>query len=68
MRGFAAAAALVAFSAAPALAYTAAGDRVFPATILLPQNAPSDDFYVTPFDAALHSTTWRRGNDRLTNF
>lgn len=31
-----------------ALAYTAAGDRTFPATILLPQAAPADEFYVTP--------------------
>ncbi|HEV2300916.1 MAG TPA: hypothetical protein VGR91_05040 [Stellaceae bacterium] len=31
-----------------ALAYTAAGDRTFPATILLPQAAPADEFYMTP--------------------
>lgn len=31
-----------------AAAYTAVGDRVFPATILLPQAAPGDDLYVTP--------------------
>lgn len=35
-------------AAASALAYTAAGDRTFPATILLPQAAPADEFYVTP--------------------
>jgi hypothetical protein len=29
-----------------ALAYTAAGDRVFPATLVLPQIAPTDEFYV----------------------
>ncbi len=29
-------------------AYTAVGDRVFPATILLPQAAPGDTLYVTP--------------------
>jgi hypothetical protein len=29
-------------------AYTAAGDRNFPATLLLPQIAPSDAFWVTP--------------------
>jgi hypothetical protein len=29
-------------------AYTAVGDRVFPATILLPQAAPTDALYVTP--------------------
>jgi len=32
--------------AASARAYTAAGDRLFPATILLPQIAPSDEAYV----------------------
>jgi len=31
----------------PASAYTTAGDRGFPATILLPQIAPSDEFYAT---------------------
>ncbi len=31
-----------------ASAYTAAGDRTFPALILLPQVAPADQFYVTP--------------------
>jgi hypothetical protein len=33
---------------ATAAAYTAVGDRVFPATILLPQAAPGDTLYVTP--------------------
>src|SRR5215472_13226168 len=33
---------------AAAAAYTAVGDRVFPATILLPQAAPGDTLYVTP--------------------
>jgi hypothetical protein len=28
-----------------ARAYTAAGDRLFPATILLPQISPGDEFY-----------------------
>ena len=32
----------------PAIAYTAAGDRSFPATILLPQLSPTDEFYLTP--------------------
>lgn len=32
----------------PAGAYTAAGDRSFPATILLPQSAPADELYLTP--------------------
>ena len=40
-------AALVAGVAPPAAAYTTAGDRSFPATILLPQIAPSDEFYTT---------------------
>ena len=30
-----------------ALAYTAVGDRIFPATLELPQIAPSDEFYIT---------------------
>jgi hypothetical protein len=30
-----------------AQAYTAAGDRIFPATVLLPQIGPSDEFYIT---------------------
>src|SRR5262245_45389568 len=33
---------------ATAIAYTAVGDRVFPATVLLPQAAPGDALYVTP--------------------
>jgi hypothetical protein len=40
--------ALLAFWPHLAAAYTAAGDRNFPATILLPQAAPSDEFYI-PF-------------------
>src|SRR5215831_1292692 len=43
---FAAACALLAPAAA--VAYTAVGDRVFPATIVLPQAAPGDALYVTP--------------------
>jgi hypothetical protein len=31
-----------------ARAYTAADDRIFPATVLLPQPAPTDSIYVTP--------------------
>jgi hypothetical protein len=31
-----------------AAAYTAVGDRLFPATVLLPQAAPTDAVYVTP--------------------
>src|SRR6516164_6558798 len=33
---------------AAAAAYTAVGDRIFPATVLLPQAAPGDAVYVTP--------------------
>jgi len=33
---------------AAAIAYTAVGDRIFPATVLLPQAAPGDALYVTP--------------------
>lgn len=32
--------------AGPAGAYDAAGDRLFPATLLLPQMAPGDEFYI----------------------
>ncbi len=66
MRTFAAAA-LVVLSSAPAFAYTAAGDRVFPATILLPQNAPSDDFYITPSTQPFYSGSEPGGTDRLNN-
>jgi len=50
-----------------ALAYTAAGDRLFPATILLPQIAPSDDAYLTTSTQPLHSETIPGSTDRLTN-
>jgi hypothetical protein len=42
------AAALLASSPHFASAYVAAGDRTFPAMILLPQVAPADQLYVTP--------------------
>ena len=45
---FAFAAAFLVLLPATAAAYTAVGDRVFPATILLPQAAPGDALYVTP--------------------
>ena len=51
-----------------ATAYTAAGDRVFPATILLPQNAPSDDFYFTPLWRPSYSSTLPGSTDNLTNY
>jgi len=38
---------------APADAYTAAGDRLFQATLLLPQIAPGDEFYVNLFNLPL---------------
>lgn len=60
--------ALVAAPAPRAQAYTAAGDRIFPATILLPQNAPSDDFYFTPSTQPLYSGTVPGASDQLTNF
>lgn len=53
--------------AAPACAYTAAGDRLFAATVLLPQIAPTDDAYFTPSTQPLHSATVPGANDRLTN-
>jgi len=43
----AAATLLVLTMAPPAEAYTSAGDRIFPATILLPQIAPTDEAYLT---------------------
>ncbi|HEX3535775.1 MAG TPA: hypothetical protein VHU15_03335 [Stellaceae bacterium] len=36
--------------ASTAFAYTAAGDRLFPATILLPQISPGDEFYTNVMD------------------
>lgn len=39
-----------------AFAYTAAGDRLFPATLLLPQIAPADEFYVNYSTLPLHNT------------
>ncbi|HUK59791.1 MAG TPA: hypothetical protein VLV50_11215 [Stellaceae bacterium] len=60
-----AAAAILAISAAPALAYTDAGDRLFPATILLPQIGPSDDLYMTPSTMPLYGASG--AHDRLTN-
>src|SRR5579864_4447169 len=35
----------LAFGTPEALAYSAAGDRLFPATLVLPQFAPGDEFY-----------------------
>lgn len=36
-------------------AYTAAGDRTFPATLILPQIAPTDELYVTPSSQPLQN-------------
>ena len=48
LTGLAALASIAFVLAAPAAhAYTAAGDRIFPALMLLPQIAPSDEAYVT---------------------
>jgi hypothetical protein len=41
---------------AAAFAYTAAGDRLFPATILLPQIAPGDEFYTNVMTLPLTSS------------
>ncbi len=55
------AAALLMGAVAPAMAYTAAGDREFPATILLPQIGPADELYLTgttqPVSGGRESTT-----------
>jgi hypothetical protein len=53
--------------AAPALAYTAAGDRLFPATILLPQIAPGDEFYTNVMDLPLSASGIGTPN-HVTNF
>jgi hypothetical protein len=62
-----AAIALVTMLPVAARAYTAAGDRIFPATIVLPQVAPSDDAYLTTSTQPLYSPTAPGGTDRLTN-
>jgi hypothetical protein len=55
-------------SFAPAAnAYTASGDRTFPATILLPQIAPSDELYFRSTTRSFHSATEPSGSDRATN-
>jgi hypothetical protein len=59
--------AILATLPASAQAYTAAGDRLFPATILLPQVAPSDDAYFTTSTQPLPSAAVPGSTDRLTN-
>jgi hypothetical protein len=49
----------------PLSAYTAAGDRTFPAMILLPQVAPADQFYVTPATVPVSDG---RSSDLAINF
>jgi hypothetical protein len=49
-------------------AYTSAGDRSFPASILLPQIAPSDELYFLSTTQSFHSATEPSDSDRLTNF
>ncbi|MBV9828115.1 MAG: hypothetical protein JO001_20980 [Alphaproteobacteria bacterium] len=46
-------AAVLLTTAEPARAYTAAGDRLFPATLLLPQITPGDEFYFNLFSLPL---------------
>ena len=62
-----AAIALVAALPVAAEAYTAAGDRIFPATVVLPQVAPSDDAYLTTSTEPQYSATVPGGTDRQTN-
>src|SRR5271165_4593968 len=59
------AAALLAASPHFASAYVAAGDRTFPAMILLPQVAPADQLYVTPTTQPLSEG---RSTDVAVNF
>ncbi len=48
-----------------ASAYTSAGDRTFPAMILLPQVAPADEIYLTP---TTQPTADNRSTDLALNF
>ena len=48
-----------------AAAYTAAGDRLFPATLLLPQLAPGDELYFNEFNLPL--TAAGRGSPNRVN-
>ena len=59
------AAAMLASSPHLASAYVAAGDRTFPAMILLPQVAPADQLYVTPTTQPLSDG---RSTDVAVNF
>jgi hypothetical protein len=50
-----------------ARAYPAAGDRIFPATLLNPQIAPSDELYITPSYQPIDSGSVAGASDHLTN-
>jgi len=51
----------------PAVAYTASGDRVFPATLILPQLTPGDEFYLNYNMQPLSSSGAGTAN-RASNF
>jgi hypothetical protein len=56
---------------APAHAYIAAGDRVFPGTLILPQIAPTDETYIqgaTPFSGTPLVAPAFRGTDAIGIF
>ena len=53
MAAIAAGAALLASAAGDAFGYSASGDRLFPATLVLPQIAPGDEFYINEFNLPL---------------
>jgi hypothetical protein len=61
------AAATLGITARDALAYSAAGDRLFPATLLLPQIAPGDEFYVNAMSLPLSGGP-RGAGSRDSNF
>jgi hypothetical protein len=61
------AAAVAAVCAAKAWAYDASGDRNFPATLILPQLAPGDEFYMNYTMQPLHSDGAGTAN-RSSNF
>jgi hypothetical protein len=54
--------------AAAAQAYTAAGDRTFPATILLPQIAPSDEVYLRGTTQLVPGNAASAPDNRQSNF
>lgn len=61
----------LALPAREAWAYSAAGDRLFPATLLLPQLAPGDELYFNEFNLPLHPAgpgTSRRVNNATVTY